>query len=266
MRQLSSRILPLIAFCLLAAAAPPNAPATKPAPLVIVTKADNTIVRGLLVASDPDDVTLQPPPKSDKTPSDPITVNWNDIKRISNGLTQAKALEQWKTEHAAELCDQCHGDRMLTCPTCKGTGKDPASAKDCKTCGGAMQVKCKAPKCDNGKIPCPKPCLKLTEGHWYKKPDGLMWRNLPANRDGTYMYVSEHHLGQLIVTKDGRTDLGETCPTCGGTTKIDCPECHGAGKVPCPTCKTNQALPKCADCDDGKIKCKACGGTGLKKV
>ena len=254
----------LLGLCMLIAATPPKAPATKPAPLVIVTKSDNTTVRGQLVAADPDNVTIKPPPNAG---AEDVVIQWKDIKRVSSGLTQARALEQWKIEHAGQLCEKCNGDRFITCPTCKGTAKAPASAKDCKTCGGAMEIKCKAPRCDNGKIPCPAGCLKLSEGHWIKKSDGLMWRQFPRQRDGSWAEISEHHLGEKIVKdENGHERPGGPCPSCGGAAKVNCPECHGTAKAPCPTCKARADAPKCPDCEDGKKKCDACDGTGLKKA
>jgi hypothetical protein len=242
-------------------------PATKPAPIVTVTKTDGSLVRGQIVSSDPDQVVLKPSLKAgEKVAGDDVTVPWKEIKIVSSGLTQKKALEAWKDEHAKELCDKCGGDRLMTCPTCKGTGHDPKSSKDCKTCNGAMEVKCKAPKCKEGKTPCPKPCLKLTEGHWVKKADGLQWRIFPKKRDGTWREISEHHLGQLVTkTADGDYVLGDSCATCGGKGEASCPECHGTAKVACATCRTDKAAADCADCDDGKKKCAACDGTGLKK-
>jgi hypothetical protein len=273
-RQMQFRIgLIVLALGILMAAlgaqqAPNKTPASKPAPVVTVTKTDGTLVRGQIVSSDPDQVVVKPALKAgEKIAGDDVAIAWKEIKIVSNGLTQKKALEAWKEEHAKELCDKCGGERVVTCPTCKGTGHDPKSSKECKTCNGAMEVKCKAPKCKEGKIPCPKPCLKLSEGHWIKKEDGKRWRVFSIRGGASFQY-SEGHLGQLItLDKDGTPHAGAMCTTCEGKGEINCPECHGTAKVPCKTCKANADAPKCADCEGaGFKKCVACDGSGLKKA
>lgn len=89
------------------------------------------------------------------------------------------------------------------------------------------------------------------------------WRRFPEK--GGFFEVSEHHVGEVVVFKDGRGST-EPCPTCGKAGKVDCPTCHGTGKVPCATCSKNDAAPKCPDCDaKGRQPCKTCDGTGMKK-
>jgi hypothetical protein len=240
-------------------------PAPKPAlpPTINVVKTDGSVVKGQFAGADHDGVSLRPF-VTGKPAADPVIVKWSDVKSVSNGLTRQKAIDQWKSDHKDELCPECKGDRLVTCQICKGVGHDPAASKDCKTCGGELLIDCKAPKCEQGKIPCPKPCLKLTDPGWVKKPDGLRWKTFGNPRTGQ-LIVSERHLGQIVTIKDGVPQEPVTCETCGGTTKVDCPTCHGTAKVPCPTCKANKAAPDCSACDDGLTACKTCGGTGLKK-
>lgn len=255
-----------------------SAKTTGPA-LVGVMKVDGTTVRGTLVSSDPEGVTIQPPTKIVKTGKsakdapapvtpDPVVVAWKDIKAVSNGLTYRKALDVWKAQHLSELCETCRGERMVWCPTCKGTQHDPAAGKECKTCGGELLVDCKTAHCEKGQIPCPAKCLKLTEGTWVKHADGVRWRTFPMAKSALANY-SEHHLGHLIVLdykENTATDVG-VCPTCGGTMKIDDPACHGTGKVPCPTCSARKDAAPCPDhCDHGRVVCPDCKGTGLKKA
>jgi hypothetical protein len=40
--------------------------------------------------------------------------------------TQKKVIELWKRDHPDDLCADCHGEGKVICPTCKGTGRDPA--------------------------------------------------------------------------------------------------------------------------------------------
>jgi hypothetical protein len=216
------------------AATPPRHAALTPrppaVPLVTVLKTDGTRIRGELTASDPDFVTVTPaaqPGHAADAPADPVTVAWKEIRSLSNGLTQAKAFTQWKQAHHDQLCETCHGDRTVLCPTCKGTGHDPASSKDCPTCHGELLVECKGPRCDHGKVPCPNHCLQLTEGRWVTRPDGLKWRSFPLGR-GVFSY-SEHHLGHIIKIDRKAMAVTDTgvCPVCNGETKVDCPVCHG---------------------------------------
>jgi hypothetical protein len=240
--------------------------AAKPLPIVTVRQSDGTAVRGRLSASDPDGVTVEPFGKRGHPAPDPVTIPWKQIKWMSNGLTQAKALAQWKHEHVGQLCDTCHGDRTVACPTCKGTGRDPAARKNCRTCHGTMEVVCKAPRCKDGKIPCPGQCIKRYEGNWVKK-DGKTVRYFQKG-NLTY-WISDAHIGQVfeVNPKTGQLEDKGKCPICGGTTYVDCPVCHGTGKIPCPTCVAAKNAPACpAGCDDGRVRCPTCEGTGLKKA
>jgi hypothetical protein len=271
----SSRLVRLIGclfvvlLCALAAA--PTTPDGKA--IVTVAKTDGSSVRGTITASDPDNVTLQPLAKVGKPTTapaaepEPVVIAWHDIKNVSNGLTQRKALDAWKIEHSASLCPTCRGERTVYCPTCKGTGHDPASGKDCKQCKGELLIDCKTPHCDHGQIPCPAKCLQRGVGNWYKKPDGTWWRRFPVGNG--FAEYSEHHIGHTIALdpKTGFPNDTGTCPVCNGTTKIDDPACHGSGKTPCPTCVARKDAPPCPDhCDHGRVKCPECKGGGLKSA
>ena len=242
----------------------PAEPKPPPPPFVSVTKADGSIVKGLLTASDPAAVTLTPPAPPGQAANDPVVIKWPEITKVSNGLTRKKVLDQWKGEHKDQLCADCKGEGTVLCATCKGTAHDPAKLpKDCATCKGELLIDCKAPRCDKGQIPCPKPCLKLTDPGWITKPDGTKVRRFPQK--GGNFEVTDQHVGELIVAAKDGTKSTIPCPTCGKTGKIDCPTCHGAGKIPCPTCSKNDAVPKCPDCENGRQICKTCEGAGIKK-
>jgi hypothetical protein len=243
---------------------PPTPAEPKPPalPFVTVTKTDGTQTKGLLVASDPASITLRAPSPPGKPENEPFAVKWADVSKVSNGLSRQKVVAQWKVDKKDQLCTDCKGDGAVVCATCKGTLHDPAQLnKDCPTCKGELLMDCKAPRCDKGQIPCPNRCLKLTDPGWFMK-NGEKWRRFPERRG--FFEVSEHHVGEIVVTKDGRSST-EPCPTCGKTTKVDCPTCHGTGKVPCGECSKNTAAPKCPDCDKGRQPCKTCDGTGMKK-
>ena len=243
-----------------------KSPADKPPPIVTVTKADGSTVRGHFLSADPDVVTLRPPGKAGEEP-EPFTVPWTEIRKLSNGLTRAEALERWKAEHRENLCETCAGNRTVECGTCKGVGHDPAASKDCTRCKGALVVECKAPKCDAGKTRCPNPCVKLTEGRWVTKEDGKKWRLTPTPGGGV-MSISEGHVGEVMYFKDGTIVNEGKCTRCAGTTTVDCAECGGDEQSPCPTCKNKKAAADCPDagCESGAVKCATCDGGGLKKA
>src|SRR5436190_14388918 len=73
---------------------------------VTVIKTDGSNVRGQLNAFDLKGVTVQKLVKNQPS-GDQVTIAWADIKSVSNGLTRAKAIEQWKKEHPEDLCETC---------------------------------------------------------------------------------------------------------------------------------------------------------------
>ena len=237
------------------ATAKPKAP-----PVVMVKKSDGSSVRGQLAASDGERLTINP--AEGKEFGAPVEVPWSEVKSVSNGLTRQKALDAWKLEHKAELCDACRGDRRVDCDTCKGTGHDPAASADCKTCKGELLVDCPDKRCEDGKAPCPFPCMKLSEGSW-SKPDasGKRWRSISGG--GGTMRVSDGHVGE-VLRKGKRGEQLVPCENCGKTGSVACPKCGADGKVACPTCKAAKSAADCAACDAGQVACKTCGETGLK--
>jgi hypothetical protein len=260
-------LLSLIGFsacphAVLGAPAAGKAPTSRPAPppqIVTIKKVDGSTLRGKVVGGD--GVQLTVAPIEGKAFGQPVELAWQDVKTVSNGLTQRKQEDAWKLTHKDELCEVCHGERAIACATCKGTGHDPESSKDCKTCNGAQQVKCNQPKCDKGKVPCPGPCLKLSEGHWTTTKDGKHVRTFKMQ--GETVTVGEEHIGQTGKF-EGKTIQFADCPTCGKTGTINCPTCHGTSFMPCPTCKADKKPADCASCEDGYIACASCAGTGLK--
>lgn len=245
----------------------PVAPASKPVPIVMLTKGDGTLLRGQVTGADPAGVTFVAAPKAGAAAGDasPVVIPWREIKSVSNGITEAKVVADWKAAHAEELCADCHGDQTKPCETCKGTGHDPAALKDCAKCHGEMMLDCKTPKCDHGKVPCPATCLKRYEGKWVPH-DGKTVRFFTV-RGGGQAWFSEGHAGDLIVmNKEGVPEDKGRCTTCGGTTYVPDGVCHGTGKVPCPTCVAKKDAPGCpGNCDHGRVACATCGGTGIKK-
>jgi hypothetical protein len=237
-----------------AAADKPKAPAR-----VFVKKADGTSVRGELVEADGKRLAVRP--AEGKTFGEPVEIKWADVKTVSNGLTRERAQAAWKAEHKDGLCETCKGERVTRCETCKGVGHDPAASKDCKTCKGELLVDCSDKKCDKGKVPCPAPCLKLSEGTWKKGADGKMWKSFSAA--GGTGKVSDSHIGQVMKVVGGQPELKD-CEKCGKTGSITCPTCAGLGDLPCPTCKASKTAADCDKCEAGSVDCATCKGTGLK--
>lgn len=233
--------------------------------LVTVTKADGTVVRGQLSASDPKGVSVQPIAKN--APDGAVVlVPWSEIKSVSNGLTRQKAIDKWKKEHPEDRCATCRAAGHVDCDACKGTGRDAASAKDCATCKGEQTLACAQPKCEQGTTICPAPCLKLTEGNWIKKDDGKRWRRFPVRGGGSFE-VSEGHVGEVVVFD--KVGQGSTikCAVCNGTQKATCPKCGGDSLMPCATCASAARANPCpAKCQRGQLPCKTCDGTGLKSL
>jgi len=254
-RTSAGLICVLCVLSLLLAAAPTD-PAARPV-IVTVTKNDGTTARGNFVSADPNGVTLRASAKAD-----PTVVSWTQIKRVSNGITRPQVLKQWQKDHPEDVCADCHGVGSTLCATCHGTGFDQAHLEKCDKCGGDGVIGyCK--HCVNGKVDCPAPCLKLSQGRWFLKEDGLRWRTFQGSSGGGWQ-ISERHLGQLIVVNNGDPSPGPTCPTCNGTTKVDDPNCGGTGMIICDKCSFAGVVgPPCSDCKDGAIACKTCKGDGV---
>lgn len=117
----------------------------------------------------------------------------------------------------------------------------------CPTCGATGQVKCTAPRCKEGKVPCPGKCLKASDfrerwpqpvsGH---SPDEL-WAVFRNGRETRA--VAKNHMGEVIeVTSTEIRNLG-TCPICNGQTVVDCKVCSGTGFVTCPRCRGKMVVP-----------------------
>ncbi len=237
---------------------------------VVVNKVDGNSVRGTLSDVTPDLLYVLPAPQpslNGHADTQPLALPWKQIRHVSDGLNPRIAMDIWIAQHASELCPTCHGERTIWCPVCKGTRHDPAFATTCQTCRGELLVDCKSPGEKNGRIPCPNSCLKLTVGAWARQPDGLMWRTWRFGR--ITQTFSQRHLGDVMFLDPKAippiSDQGQ-CPVCGGTTTVDDPVCFGTGYRPCPTCLARLWAPPCPNhCDNGRVVCPTCGGTGLKK-
>jgi hypothetical protein len=239
---------------------PKPPPRPEPPQPVNVVKTDGKVVGGLLTKTDHSGLTVKPIKGGDE-----LMIPWYDVKSTSNSMTRATWLAKFKKLNADKLCNKCKGDALMQCPDCKGTGVDPAQAKACEKCKGTGGVgPCPNKNCKDGKIDCPNTCLKLSQGPWVKDGD-MTIRKFPDKDGHGWHGWSTHHLGELIVKENGEYVNKGTCPTCGGTTKIDDPICKGKGVKLCPDCKGNGVIgPADPACDHGFVKCDECKGTGLQ--
>jgi hypothetical protein len=119
--------------------------------------------------------------------------------------------------------------------------------KVCFACNGTGIVKCPAPGCVDGQVPCPGPCVKLSRGNWsHTDINGnyspILWQVYKTPDGGTHA-ISEHHVGHVIVIQNGKQVDTGPCKICGGTGKVKCNICNGTGKVICPICNGKKFIP-----------------------
>jgi hypothetical protein len=255
--RLRALVLPFVGVacsCLIVTAAP------APVERVTVKKADGTTVAGELISADHDAVFVTPAGKKDA-----VMVPWKDVASVSNGLTRGLAVNQWKAKRKGQLCNTCKGDRTVKHEACGGTGVDPAAKQPCAACKGAGTAgKCTNPKCKDGKVDCPAPCLKRSVGKWVVH-QGIMSREVKVSSKMTY-YIHEPHVGELFeVNKNGYVNKGD-CPTCQRATKVDCNTCNGRASLPCKSCRgVGVTGPACKGCKEGQVACAPCKGSGLRE-
>jgi hypothetical protein len=117
--------------------------------------------------------------------------------------------------------------------------------KECFNCKGTGLAKC--PNCQNGRMDCPGPCMKLSKGVWrhYKvegHPDTDLWQQFP--RKGGSTGWNQHHVGEVIEMQNGEpVNIGK-CKICGGTTKVKCTTCNGTGETRCKICDGKKIVPE----------------------
>lgn len=229
--------------------------------VVMLTPTDGKAISGELIKANRDQVVLK---VGEGDAANETVFSWDKIKKISNGLTREKILQEWAKENPEKVCADCKGEGKVICPKCNGKSFLVDQEKvACTKCAGTGLMPCSNFACKLGKIPCDGDCLKPTEGNWVKGKDNLLWRRFVY--PGGFAEWSEHHYGEVIKMQAGRpVNLGK-CPKCQGTLKMNCPVCGGKVTIACTACKgTKMMVPNCPDCKDGKIVCPSCKGTGEK--
>ena len=130
----------------------------------------------------------------------------------------------------------------------EASGPGPGE-KICFACKGEGIVACRAPGCVEGKVDCPGPCLKLSQGVWIHMnvpghDPSELWQKFP-DRDGRggYYAFSQNHLGEVVEYEGVRAVSRGPCKICGGTTKVTCSACKGSGRQTCPICGGKKFIP-----------------------
>lgn len=150
----------------------------------------------------------------------------------TTGTVDTSALMFWKKDAQSSLPTKDEkGNPLVPCPKCAGTG----------------QGKCTAPRCKEGKVPCPGKCLKESDcrEHWPKpvpghSPDEL-WAIFHFSH-GRTQGLTKSHKGELVGVRNGEFFNDGPCPLCQGTSVVDCKVCKGTALVVCPVCHGSKVV------------------------
>lgn len=161
-----------------------------------------------------------------------IAAGFFGYQYYTTGAVDPSVLMFWKKDVRAPLpAKDEKGEPAVPCPKCAGTGR----------------IKCTAPRCKDGKIPCPGKCLKESDcrEHW---PDpvpshspGELWAVFHL-AGGRTQGVSKSHCGELVGVRNGEFFNDGPCPLCQGTSVVDCKICTGTGLAPCPVCHGKKSV------------------------
>lgn len=230
---------------------------------VMLSLNDGKNVSGDLVKADKEKVIVK---VGEGDQAKEVAYPWEAVRKVSNGLTRDKIMQQWSKDNPDLVCADCKGEGKNVCPKCNGKGFLPDAPKvACTKCLQTGFIKCTHYQCALGKVPCDGPCLKPNEGNWSKGKDGLLWRRFVYQ--GGYAEWSEKHYGEVVQMKEGKPVNMGKCEKCKGTLKMNCPLCKGGAKIECPACKGSKSMvPDCAECKDGKVVCPTCRGNGEKQA
>ena len=132
----------------------------------------------------------------------------------------------------------------------------PAAGQQvCFQCEGSGQMVCQHTGCDHGFVECPGPCLKrsskwehaVVEGY----PADQLWHVIPLPKG--IQYVSQGHIGEVFVVRNGQVDRLGKCKVCNGTGHLPCPTCHGKAKVTCDLCEGRKVIPAAWKTNDNPV-------------
>ncbi len=131
-------------------------------------------------------------------------------------------------------CDNCDGDKYVTCPESECNGQH---IYDCNKCGATGEIECG--KCNgHGEYNC-----KKCNGGWVKCSSCSGKGEVTCGPCGG---------------KGSRHD-GSRCTTCAGRGFQPCGKCARKGEIKCSNC--NNGIIKCVECKSrGRITCTKCSG------
>lgn len=113
----------------------------------------------------------------------------------------------------------------------------------CVRCLATGQITCGAPRCTEGVVPCPGPCLKLSDSGWRRMegqdPNKLFMVYLIA---GGSQGVGQGHVGEVFEVRLGKFYALGPCKVCNGRTTVNCKVCGGTGRTECPVCRGEKVV------------------------
>lgn len=127
-------------------------------------------------------------------------------------------------------------------PTKDAQGRDLVP---CQRCLATGQVSCAVPRCEEGKVPCPGPCLKLSDSGWQRMEGQDPKKLFMIYRvNGGTQGVGQGHVGEVYEVRLGKFYALGVCKVCKGTTTVACKVCAGNGKTGCQVCKGEKVVGK----------------------
>ena len=115
----------------------------------------------------------------------------------------------------------------------------------CTRCLATGQITCTAHRCVEGRVPCPGPCLKLSDSGWQKMegqdPNKLF---MIYRINGGTQGVGQGHVGEVYEVRLGKFYALGPCKVCNARTTVECKVCKGSGKAGCPVCRGEKVVVK----------------------
>ncbi len=115
----------------------------------------------------------------------------------------------------------------------------------CKRCLATGQVTCTAHRCSEGRVPCPGPCLKLSDAGWQRMegqdPNKLF---MIYRVNGGSQGVGQAHVGEVYEVRLGKFYALGPCKVCNARTTVVCKVCQGSGKAGCQVCRGEKVVVK----------------------
>ena len=170
----------------------------------------------------------------------------------------AKAAEPTASAKIPDALEAATEPVASATPTEAKPGTPPTPAADqqvCFQCQGTGQMTCKHTGCDHGFVECPGPCLKRSSKWEHAVVAGFpadeLWHVIPLPNGR--QYVSQAHIGEVFVVRNGQVDRLGKCPTCNGRGHLPCPTCGGKARVTCDLCEGRKVIPSAWKTNDNPV-------------